>query len=343
MGSHGGATAEGQRTILAELGVTPENVGAEIRATMQVKEIGRLPEGPALYQDVISAAADHVVLIGRIKPHTDFHSELESGLSKMCVIGLGKQRGASEMHMFGGAGFVRWLKAAARVYAVNTNLLGGLAVLENAYDQTAEIVALSAVEIGTAREAALLTRAKALMASLPFAEIDVLVIRQIGKNISGTGMDTNIVNRLMIPRQSEHGGAPDIAVIVALDLTQETHGNASGIGLANVVPQRIVSKTDWIATYTNGITSGIFGMYRNAQPITMANDLRALQVAVRGCGRPHEHARFVFIRDTLALDQLWASSNLRLAIEAHPHLKIVGQVSLSFGVGGAMTSPWLLE
>src|SRR5439155_217922 len=151
---------------------------------------------------------------------------------------------------------------------------------------TAEIVGLAAEEIGGPREAQLLERARQLMASLPFPEIDVLVVRQIGKNISGTGMDTNIIGRLMIPRQPEHFGGPDVAVIAALDLADETHGNATGIGLANVTTARLAAKTDWVATYTNAITAGIFGMQRVSLPITMPDDRRALEIALRGCGQP---------------------------------------------------------
>ena len=145
MGSHGGATAEGQREMLASLGVTAEFVGAEVRPTMEVKQIGQIPDGPALFQDVISAAADATLLLARVKPHTDFRSTIESGLAKMEVIGLGKQRGAALMHTFGVPGFQRFLAPAARIYEANTNMIGGLAMLENAHDETAEIVGLAGV------------------------------------------------------------------------------------------------------------------------------------------------------------------------------------------------------
>jgi hypothetical protein len=181
------------------------------------------------------------------------------------------------------------------------------------------------------------------MASLPFPEIEVLVVRQIGKNISGTGMDTNVIGRLMIPRQPEPVGGPDIALIVALDITAESFGNAAGSGLANVTTARVANKTDWVATYTNAITSGIFGMLRSALPLTMADDRRALQVALRGCGTTAEAARLVFIQDTLKLDRLWVSSNLRPAVEAHPRLAVVGETPLSFAANGTMVSPWQLD
>ncbi len=343
MGSHGGATADGQIEMLAQLGVTEAAVGAEIRATMEVKQIGQIEGGPPLYQGVDSMAADHAILVSRIKPHTDFRSHLESGPSKMCVIGWGKQFGAALMHAGGGANFQKYLAPAARIYEANTNFRGAICPIENAYDGTAEIVGLLASEVGTEKEAQLLERAKALMASLPFPEIDVLVVQQLGKNISGTGMDTNIIGRLMIPRQPENFGNVDIAVIAVMDLTDETHGNLSGLGLANLTTARVAQKIDWVATYTNGITSGIFGMFRVSLPITMPDDRRTLQAAIRGCARPYEDARMVFIRDTLTVDHLWVSPNLRQAVDEHPRLKVVSEVPLTFAAKGNMRSPWQLS
>jgi hypothetical protein len=343
MGSHGGATAEGQREVLAELGVTEEAMGVEIRATMEVKQIGQIADGPPLYQGLDSAAADHAILVSRIKPHTDFRSHIESGPSKMCVIGWGKQFGAAVMHAGGGANFQKYLEPAARIYETNSNYIGAICPIENAYDGTAEIVGLLDSEVGTAKEAELLEKAKSLMASLPFPEIDVLVVQELGKNISGTGMDTNIISRLMIPRQPEAFGKVDVAVITVLDLTEETHGNVAGLGLANVTTARVAQKIDWVATYTNCITSGIFGMFRVSLPITMPDDERALQVALRGCARPFEDARMVFIRDTLTVDHLFVSPNLRQAVEDHPRLTLLDEVPLAFGKHGNMNSPWSLS
>ncbi len=343
MGSHGGATAEGQKTMLAELGVTEASVGAEIRATMEVKEIGQIPDGPTLYQGLDSASADHCLLVSRIKPHTDFRSHLESGPSKMCVIGWGKQFGAAIMHAGGGANFQKYLAPAARIYETNTNFVGAICPIENAYDGTAKIVGLTAAEVGLEREAECLAEAKSLMASLPFPEIDVLVVRQLGKNISGTGMDTNIISRLLIPRQPEAFGTVDVAVISVLDLTEETHGNAAGMGLANVTTARVANKIDWFATYTNCITSGIFGMFRVSLPITMPSDRAAIEVAVRGCANPQPNTRMVFIRDTLTVDHLWVSPNLRQAVEEHPRLSILEEVPLEFTANGVMRSPWALS
>lgn len=343
MGSHGGATAEGQREMLAGMGVTESGVGAEIRATMEVRQIGQIPGGPPLYQDVISAGADHTLLINRVKPHTDFHSDLESGLAKMELIGLGKHAGALAMHGWGMAGFRRFLAPAARIYEAHANIIGGLALLENARDETAVIEGLTVSAIGGPAETALLARAKALMGSLPFPAIDVLVVQRIGKNISGTGMDTNIIGRLQVPREPEGFGGPDVATIAVLDLTPESHGNALGMGLADVASARLARKIDWAATYTNGITSAIAGIPRASLPMILPHDRQALEVALRACGEQPEQARVVFIRDTLALDRLWISPSLRPAAESHPRLAITGEVPLSFDARGALLSPWRME
>jgi len=343
MGSHGGSTAEGQIEMLAQLGVTEASAGAPIRATMDVEVIGHLPDGPALCQGKDSLAADHTILISRVKPHTDFRSHLESGPSKMSVIGLGKRQGAEMMHAGGGANFQKYLAPAARVYETNSNLTGAICIVENAYDETAEIVGLTDREIGLEREEALQKKAKSLLANLPFPEIDVLVVRDIGKNLSGTGMDTNVISRLMIPRQPEAFGHADVAIIALLDMTDESHGNAAGMGLANVTTARLARKVDWIATYTNAITSGIFGMWRVSLPITMADDRRALQVAQRGCALPPGESRWVFIRDTMTLDRFWLSPSLRAEVEAHPRLDIAGETPLAFDESGVMVSPWRLE
>lgn len=344
MGSHGGATPEGQRELLASLGITEESVGCEFRITMEVKEIGRIPGGPALHQDVYSAAADHTILISRIKPHTDFRGKLESGPSKMEVIGLGKRHGAEMMHAWGTEGFQRFLAPAARVYEANTNVRGAIAIIENAREETAEIVGLTADQIGTEVEERLLQKARSLMMSLPFKSMDILVIREMGKNISGAGMDPNVLGKLEVNRQPEPEDRNDIGALVLLDLTDATHGNASGIGLANVTTARVVRKIDFIVTYTNAITATTFGLKRSVIPITMADDRRALEVAVRCCGAPPtREPTFVFARNTLAVEQLWMSPNLRSQIEAHPRLTIVGETPLAFDENGCMTSPWRME
>ena len=343
MGSHGGATVEGQLDVLSNLGVTPATMGVEFKATMEVTEIGQLSNGTKLYEDVNAAAADHVILVSRIKPHTDFRSHLESGPSKMCVIGLGKQFGAAIMHTGGVPAFQQYLAPAARIYETNTNFVGAVGIVENAYDETAIIQGLTADEVGLEPEAKLQEKAKSLMASIPFPVVDVLAIRQIGKDISGAGMDPNVTGRLMIPREPENFKGPDLAVIAVMDLTPATHGNGTGIGFADVTTKRVANAIDWEVTYMNGITSGSFGMRRNHLPITMNNDFQTLSVALRGCGQPQETAKFVFIQDTLTLNQLWISPSLYNVADVHPRLTVVDEIPLAFDECGTMTSPWALK
>ncbi|MEM7130158.1 MAG: DUF2088 domain-containing protein [Chloroflexota bacterium] len=343
MGSHGGATAEGQLDVLNNLGVTPERMGVEFRASMEVKEIGAVEDGPILYQDANAHEADHAILVSRIKPHTDFRSHLESGPSKMCVIGFGKQFGAAIMHRGGVPAFQKYLAPAARVYEQSTNFAGAICLVENGYDETAIIQGLTAAEVGLEPEAKLLEIAKELMASIPFPAIDVLVIKQIGKDISGGGMDPNVTGRLMIPREPENFKGPDLAVITVLDLTEATHGNATGIGFADVTTARLAQKIDWQVMYMNGITSGIFGCRRNHLPITMPSDKQAMETSLRVCGQPQETARMAFIQDTLNLEHMWISPSLRQVAEEHPRVEVLEELPLQFNAEGVLEAPWNLN
>lgn len=343
MGSHGGATVEGQMDVLANLGVTPESMGVEFRPTMEVKEIGKVENGPLLYQDVHAAAADHSILVSRIKPHTDFRSHLESGPSKMCVIGFGKQFGASIMHKGGVPAFQNYLAPAARVYESNTNFAGAIALVENAYDETAIIDGLLPSEVGLEPEATLQQTSKDMMPSIPFEKVDVLVLKAMGKDISGAGMDPNITGRLMLPREPENFKGPDLAIISVLTLTEATHGNSTGLGFADVTTFRVAEEINWQVMYMNGITSGIFGARRNHLPMCMPDDKRALMTSLRVCGQPQATALMVFMHDTLTLDEMWISPSLRAEAEAHPRVEILDEVPLGFDAGGTMQTPWALE
>jgi hypothetical protein len=343
MGSHGGATAEGQVQVLADLGVTTETTGVQIRSSMDVVRIGAVPGGPDLFCDAGAAKAQHIFLINRVKPHTDFHGELESGLAKMCVIGLGKREGARRMHAGGGAAFRAFLTPAARVYESATPLLGGLALVENALDQTAEIHVLDAAGIGAAPERALLDRARELIMRLPLWPVDVLVLQRIGKDISGTGMDTNVVGRISIPREPEPGEGPDPATIAVLDLTVATHGNASGIGLANVTTARAAAKVDWNATYTNAITGGIFGAVRAALPMVAPSDELALRIALNASARPPDQVRLMFATDTLHVSEVLVAPWLADEVDRTDDLELIERVPLTFANDGWMTSPWCFD
>jgi hypothetical protein len=323
MGSHGGATAEGQVALLASLGITEETVGCPLHATMEVVQLGALEDGTPVYTDRYAAEADAILIINRIKPHTSFKAEIESGLAKMAALGLGNRLGAEMVHSRGVAGLRTQIVPMARVVVERGHVLAGLAILEDATDHTAEIVALPPAEIGGAGEAALLERSRSLLARLPFDQIDVLVVEEIGKNISGTGMDTNVIGRVRIPGERDPL-VPHISVIVALDLSEASHGNGAGMGLADIVTARLAGKVDFTTTYINHLTSGLIGLQRGALPITLPTEREAIAMAMRACGQPDMGAvRLVRIRNTLLLDALWVSAALLPEVAAHPLLETV--------------------
>lgn len=249
MGSHGGATAAGQRDVLARLGVTPDAVGAPVVADMATEEVGRTDDGIPVRLDRNALAADGIVFVARVKPHTAFRGTYESGLAKMIAIGLGKQSGAAACHAAGFGDMARRIPSLARVAITRAPICFGLAVLENAHDQPYKIVAVPADRI-LDDEPSLLEEAKAMMPRLPFDQLDVLVIDQIGKNISGDGADPNISGRY--PTSYASGG-PQVTKQVVLDLTNETEGNGNGLGTADFTTVRAASKMDFGATYPNGL------------------------------------------------------------------------------------------
>jgi hypothetical protein len=310
MGSHGGAEAPEQVTLLRELGVTEESIGCPIRATMDVVELGRLPNGTPIHFDRYAAEADGVVVVNRVKLHTDFHGSIESGLSKMIAIGLGKKRGAETIHSHGPNGLRTLIPAIARQVAGTGRILCGVALLENADERTAEVVALPPEAIGAAEEEALLVRAANLMGRLPFAHLDVLIVDELGKNISGCGMDTNIIGRMRIPGQPEPD-APQISIIVALDITPQSHGNAAGVGLADLIPAKLAHKIDFTATYINGLTSGIGGVQRIMLPAVLPTARDAIAAALHCCAQPdYDAIRLARVRNTLALQEMLISRPL---------------------------------
>jgi hypothetical protein len=330
MGSHGGATAEGQVEVLHSYGITEETTGMPIVSSMEVREIAHLGDasdpGPAVFMSETALAADGLIIVGRVKAHTDFRGPVESGLAKIMTIGLGKHRGAQTVHAFGTRGLAHWMPLAAQAMVRETGkVLAGLAILENAYDQTARLVGVPASEIGAAGEAALLIEAKALMASLPFDDIDVLVVDEMGKNVSGTGMDTNIIGRMLIRGVPEFA-RPNVRIIVVRDLTDESHGNGAGIGLADVMTRRGALKLDLRATYINGLTSGIGGVQRVQLPIIMPTDVDAICAGVLTCGRGDpENVRLVRIQNTLEVGTIEVSESLLDEVRANPRLEVIGE------------------
>ncbi|HEY3079396.1 MAG TPA: lactate racemase domain-containing protein [Chloroflexota bacterium] len=307
MGSHGGGTAEGQVQILAELGVTEARVGAPVRSSMAVDQIGQTDDGMPVYCDRNALSADAIVVVNRVKKHTDINAPLESGLIKMISIGLGKKAQADLIHAYGAPGLRRYIPLVARVTMARAPIALGLATLENGYEETAELHAFEPEQIEDG-ERRLLGRNKRLLPRLPFEDIDVLIVDRMGKEISGTGMDTNVLGRYRIAGEPEPR-RPRVKFVIVLDLTDASHGNAIGVGLADLTTERLVAKIDREATYVNGITSGF--LERAKIPITLPNDREAIETALARLSPPRRaRPRVARIVDTLHLAEFAVSRPL---------------------------------
>jgi hypothetical protein len=302
---------------------------------MDTVELGRLPDGPVVHLDANAARADGIIAINRVKAHTDFQGEVESGLAKILAIGLGKQRGAEGIHRFGPRNLAVWVPRVARRILDSGAVLGGLAIVENAFDRAAGITLLEPDDIGGPGESRLLEQAKALMAGIPFDDLDVAVVDVMGKDISGAGMDTNVIGRMMI-RGSHEFERPRIANIAVLDVTDSSHGNAIGVGLADFIPFRILEKIDLRSAYVNAMTSGLGGPQRGQIPMAMPTDRSAVAAALLTCGRADlERARVVRVRSTLDLEHLLVSESLRELVETDDRLSVSGEpVQMAFGDDG---------
>lgn len=306
MGSHGGATVEGQLAVLESYGITPETMGCEIRASMDTVRIGEV-EGsvPVFFDRHAYEEADVVIPINRVKPHTDFRGPVESGLMKMIAIGLGKQKGADTFHGSGFHLFHRLIPAVAQFTLSKVNIPFGLALVENGHARLWQIEAVPAAGIWE-RERELLQIAREKMARLPVRELDVLILDYIGKDISGLGMDSNVVGRYYT---GPTGTGPDIQRIMVRDLTDDSEGNAVGIGMADLVLQRLVDKMDQHKTYMNCVTAKTPEGARVA--MTAQTDREALYVSLACCLNVQpETARFLRVRDTKHLEYFWASEPL---------------------------------
>lgn len=304
MGSHGGATAEGQAEILAGYGITEKTIGAPIRSSMEVVE---LPQGDSpnpVFMDKNAYDSDGVILINRIKPHTDFNGKFESGLVKMSVIGLGNEKQASLIHRYGVYGLSVLIPLIAKQIFSTGKIIGGIALVENAYDNTMLVNSLKTNELFE-QEPVLLEIARENMPSFPVNDIDVLIIDQMGKDISGVGIDPNIIGRIKIAGQEEPG-RPEIKAIVLLNLTDNSHGNAIGIGLSDVITRKLFNKIDFSSTYTNAVTSSF--LERAKMPIVAGNDKEAFEIALRSCGYlKNGEEKIIRIKDTLHLDEMYVS------------------------------------
>jgi hypothetical protein len=301
MGSHGGATAPGQREVLERLGVTESAVGATVLSDMATDEIGRTADGIAVRVDRNALSADGIVFVARVKPHTAFRGAYESGLAKMVAIGLGKQAGAAACHAAGFGDMARRIPLLAEIALARAPIRFGLAVLENAHDEPYRLVAVNGDRI-LAEEPTLLEEAKTAMPRLPFDQLDVLAIDEIGKNISGDGADPNITGRYPTPYAS---GGPLVTKQLVLDLTEESDGNANGIGTADFTTVRAASKMSFGMTYPNGLTSTVVGPV--ALPMILPSDRLAFAAAILTCNAVDREPRVLRIANTLRLDEFTVS------------------------------------
>jgi hypothetical protein len=323
MASHGGATAEGQIGVLADLGITEEKMGAPIRSSMETIQIGTLADGMPLYFDKIASQSDGVVLCCRVKPHTDFRGEWESGLFKMLSIGLAKHKGAVTIHSRGFQNFHHLIPAAALVALKEMPILFGVAVVENAFHEPMIIEGVHAADF-EARDSALQVKAKESIARLLIPRIDVLVIDELGKDVSGSGMDPNVIGRCGTPGV-EFNIAPIQRIIVS-DLTVATHGNACGIGLADITTRRCAEKIEFGKTYTNLITAITLGPA--SLPMVLNSDHEAILVAIKTCNdmKP-EDVRLVRIKNTNELNLIQVSETVLKDIEGREDLVVKGSPS----------------
>ncbi len=333
MGSHGGATAQGQEAMLEHLGVSEATVGAPVKAAMDVVQVGTSHTGIPVYTDALAAQADGIIVLNRIKPHTSFHANVESGLLKMLVIGLGKQKGADAAHALGFAHMGEHIWDLSKTLLQKLPVLFGVAVLENGYDQTAKVVCVPSEDLHEV-EPLLLEQARAFMPRLLLRPLDVLIVDEIGKNISGVGMDPNITGRF--PNTLVK---PDIEItrVAILRLTEETDGNAAGIGLADITTAAAEARIDRVKGYMNSLTSTSMASVK--LPMVLGNDKMAIQAAIKTSNCPDISAvRAIRIKNTLHIDEIWISEALLQEAQEHANIDVLGPATpLAFHSNGDLS------
>lgn len=335
MGSHGGATAQGQVRLLEHLGVTEEAAGCPIRPGMETVVIGTLDNGLPVYMDAHAAAADGVFVLNRIKPHTAFTGPHESGLVKMLVIGLGKRDGADCCHSLGFGRFAEVMAAMARLLLERKpSILGGLAIVENAHDRVCLVEGVPAERL-LERDRALLIEARARMGVLPVTSLDVLLVQRMGKDISGSGMDPNVTGRSPSPYKTD---GPRITRLGVLRLTAASRGNATGMGNADAIPRLLLQSVDFAATYTNVLTST--SLKAAAVPLVLPSDEAVVRCLVKTGGANLRGLRLAYIRDTLSLTYFWASPALAEELAARSDCRVdLRPVAFGFDAAGDLVAP----
>ncbi|MGF7397487.1 lactate racemase domain-containing protein [Thermoanaerobacterium thermosaccharolyticum] len=332
MGSHGGATAEGQKAVLWGLGVTEEYVRAPIKSSMEVVKLGKTEDGLPVYFDKIASSADAIVIINRIKPHTAFRGRVESGLMKMITIGLGKQKGAEACHAMGFGHMAKNIPQIARFALRKMPIVFGVGIIENAYDETARIEVLSPEEMEE-KEAELLIWAKSHMGKILLNSFDVLIVDEIGKDISGDGMDPNVTGRYPTPYAS---GGPEVKRIVVLSLTERSHGNANGVGTADFTTRRLFEKMRFDQTYPNALTSTVVSPVK--VPMVLDTDMLAIQAAIKTLNSVgNDGPTIVRIKNTLKLDEIMISVNLIPFVKERKDIEILTEpFDLKFDSNGTI-------
>jgi hypothetical protein len=334
MGSHGGATAQGQADILTSYGITEGTVGAPVRSSMDVVELPRGDLSFRIFMDRHAHDADGVILVNRIKPHTDFHGRYESGLMKMALIGLGKLEGASAVHDFGIYGLRELIAPGAAQVLSTGKILAGVALVENAFHETLHVELLEAAAIPR-EESRLLALAKRHMPRLPVDEVDVLVVDRMGKDISGVGIDPNITGRIGVAGERD-ADAPRVGAMMVCELTAQTHGNAIGVGLADVITRRLFAGIDYDATYGNVVTSSF--LERGKIPVVAETDRAAFEIALRSCGHvPPGGERIIRILDTLHLEEVYVSQAIVEEISKRNDIEVIEAGSELFDEAGRLT------
>ena len=322
MGSHGSATAEGQQQVLAHLGITEESTGVPVRSSLDVVQIGETEQGIPVYLDRQASEADHIVLINRVKKHTEFVHKFESGLMKMMAIGIGKQQGAAMYHQaMLTYGYANVIHSIARQVMQRANILMGVGIAENGYGQTAKI-GLWPCEKIEEQEIELLKLAKKLSPALPFDEADIIVIDEMGKEISGSGFDTKVVGRIGMPMVSDDPEFPKIKRILVCDLTEASEGNAVGVGVVDFITRRLYDKIDQAALDINTITGVCPEMGKI--PLTLENDREALDIAIRCVGLvPLDKLKIMRIKNTSCLSEVEVSEGYEAEMMQRTDLEII--------------------
>jgi hypothetical protein len=339
MGSHGGATAAGQSAVLARLGVTAESCGAPVRASMETVVVGQARGEVPVHFDREALTADHTVCLNRIKPHTKFKGSVGSGIQKMLCVGLGKHDGAIAYHKWAlKYGFEPLLEAMARVLAARSNFRWALAVVENAYDEPCQIEAVTAERMWR-REPELLAEAQRHFPRLPFAALDALVIQQIGKEISGAGMDPNVTGRACDLQESDFSATLQATRLAVLDLSPHTAGNAIGLGLADFITEKVFQAMDYEATLMNALTS--LSLRKAFIPLRLSTERQVIQACFTTLGPVDPQSlRVAIIRDTRTLLEFLASKALEPRLAAMPQAALLGEGPLRFDAAGRLQPPW---